>query len=336
MIGSSKSRDHYVSFLQNTMNNQPPLNRLFGFADDESIIPSARIRSEWTKENKHGFLSAIAEYGLPQHKMRLNGILASNTPDRTTEIDDFIDFCFNFYIDVFKQHAGSNCHTPSSSRPPSRSNSVHEINDIRIQELSHSQFKKSVGKRDCVCLFCWDNLECHAAHIVAQKVNPFDYDEQSIFQRVGLDSKHQVQNGMLLCSKCHGQFDKLKRYVDVVEENGDVKYVLKIVKGLRESDEVEWKDTVDSIKALRNVKLRKYPEREINGADGEMALWFMSPLEDTQNDRETRSKRKVQSEDLRPSIKALEFHKTACLIWRMAGGAEEDEEYCSDYDSDAD
>ena len=26
----------------------------------------------------------------------------------------------------------------------------------------------------------------------------------------------------------------------------------------------------------------------------------------------------------------MEFHKAACLIWRMAGGAEKDEEYCSD------
>ena len=33
-----------------------------------------------------------------------------------------------------------------------------------------------------------------------------------------------------------------------------------------------------------------------------------------------------------PNRNALEFHKTACLIWRMAGGAEPDEEYCSDED----
>jgi hypothetical protein len=31
-----------------------------------------------------------------------------------------------------------------------------------------------------------------------------------------------------------------------------------------------------------------------------------------------------------PNRNALEFHKAACLIWRMAGGAETDEEYCSD------
>jgi len=31
-----------------------------------------------------------------------------------------------------------------------------------------------------------------------------------------------------------------------------------------------------------------------------------------------------------PNRQALEFHKAACLIWRMAGGAEPEEEYCSD------
>jgi hypothetical protein len=35
-----------------------------------------------------------------------------------------------------------------------------------------------------------------------------------------------------------------------------------------------------------------------------------------------------------PNRKALEYHKTACLIWRMAGGAESDNEYCSDDDQD--
>jgi len=31
-----------------------------------------------------------------------------------------------------------------------------------------------------------------------------------------------------------------------------------------------------------------------------------------------------------PNRKALEFHKAACLIWRMAGGAEPDEEDSDD------
>ena len=252
-----------------------------------------------------------------------------------TEIDDFIEFCFNYYIAVFKQHAGSKCHTPTSSRTPSRSNYVHHINDIHSQDLSHSQFKKSVGKRDGVCLFCWNNLECEAAHVVAQQDLPFDYDEQSIFQRVGLYSKHQVHNGVLLCSVCHGQFDKLKRYVDVVEENGDVKYVVKIVKGLRESDEVEWQRAVRNVRTLRQIRMEDYTDgRAATDNEGNMCLWFINPTSSIESDRVSRSQRALEPEDLRPNIKALEFHKIACLIWRMAGGAEADEEYCSDYDSD--
>ena len=59
-----------------------------------------------------------------------------------------------------------------------------------------------------------------------------------------------------------------------------------------------------------------YPTgRQVVNSDGEMELYFLS------NDPE-----------LLPNRKALEYHKAACLIWRMAGGAEPDEEYCSDDD----
>ena len=80
-------------------------------------------------------------------------------------------------------------------------------------------------KRDGVCLFCWNRIECEGAHILAQKEIPFRYYEASLFERAGLKQKHQVQNGLLLCSICHGQFDKLKRYVDVVDD----KLVVKVV-----------------------------------------------------------------------------------------------------------
>jgi hypothetical protein len=35
--------------------------------------------------------------------------------------------------------------------------------------------------------------------------------------------------------------------------------------------------------------------------------------------------------DTLPNVHALQFHKAACLIWRMAGGAEPE-----DYDTDSD
>ena len=57
--------------------------------------------------------------------------------------------------------------------------------------------------------------------------------------------------------------------------------------------------------------------RQPTNQDGEMELFFLK------NDQ-----------GLQPNHKALEFHKTACLIWRMAGGAEEEEEHCPDDDDD--
>jgi hypothetical protein len=64
-------------------------------------------------------------------------------------------------------------------------------------------------------------------------------------------------------------------------------------------------------------RVSEFRSRQVVNDKGEMELYFI-------NEDPARL----------PNRKALEFHKTACLIWRMAGGAESDEEYCpSDYDS---
>ena len=57
--------------------------------------------------------------------------------------------------------------------------------------------------------------------------------------------------------------------------------------------------------------------REVVDKDGEMELFFVKT-----------------DQELQPNHKALEFHKAACLIWRMAGGADEEDENCSDDDDD--
>ncbi|KAI3658486.1 hypothetical protein MP638_001912 [Amoeboaphelidium occidentale] len=309
------------------------LNRLFGFADDEIVIPTPRTRSQWINENKHGFLVGIAEYGFREDKDRLSDILESNSEEKMAEVEEFIESCYQRYIAVFHQHSGSSYRTPPS-RPSSRANSRQEINGEHAPEITDSQFRHSVRERDGVCLFCWNDIECNATHIVAKKDVPVQYNERSILDRVGLDSKNQVQNGLYLCSNCHGQFDKLKRYVDVVEENGNRKYVVKVVKGLRESDEAAWEITVNTLKLIRQGQHPAWPTRDVE-TNGELALWFMNPLEHPQNERASRSNRPAQPVDLRPNVRALQFHKAACLIWRMAGGAEEEDEgYYPEYDSD--
>ena len=168
---------------------------------------------------------------------------------------------------------------------------------------------------DGVCLFSWNNLECQGAQIIAQKNIPMAYDESSLLQRAGLTQKHQVQNGLLLCIKCHAQFDKLKRYVDV----DDNKLVVKVVNETNDEtsdNHKEWEDIVRFLKGYRLILQEDWSgidNRQAVESNGEMALYFMQKNESTL-----------------PNRNALEFHKTACLIWRMAGGAEPDEEYCSD------
>jgi hypothetical protein len=131
----------------------------------------------------------------------------------------------------------------------------------------------------------------------------------------GLTQKHQIQNGLLLCKICHSQFDKLKRYVDVVDD----KLVVKVVN--ETNDETndkhkDWKIAIRTLKVLRKSYEEDWTDidnRKAVESNGEMALYF------------------VQNNPTKlPNRNALEFHKTACLIWRMAGGAETDEEYCSD------
>ena len=41
--------------------------------------------------------------------------------------------------------------------------------------------KKAVLKRDEVCPFCWDKLECEGAHIIAQRNIPMEYDKKHPF-----------------------------------------------------------------------------------------------------------------------------------------------------------
>jgi hypothetical protein len=59
------------------------------------------------------------------------------------------------------------------------------------KESLHKDLKKAVVKRDVVCLFCWNKLECEGAHIIAQKNIPMAYNEYSHLQRAGLTQKHQ-------------------------------------------------------------------------------------------------------------------------------------------------
>ena len=72
------------------------------------------------------------------------------------------------------------------------------------------------------------------------------------------------------------------------------------------------------LKVSRRGQIEFVPDSRLAvETNGEMALYFL-----------------IHDQRLQPNRKALEFHKTACLIWRMAGGAESVDEHCSDDEED--
>jgi hypothetical protein len=99
----------------------------------------------------------------------------------------------------------------------------------------------------------------------------------------------------------------------------DDKLVVKVVNETNDetSDKHrEWQRSIRNLRAMRNANEEDWTEfdnRQAVESNGEMELYF------------------VQNYLTKfPNRNALEFHKAACMIWRMAGGAETDEEYCSD------
>ncbi|KAI8904111.1 hypothetical protein EDD86DRAFT_92156 [Gorgonomyces haynaldii] len=289
--------------MDNSSTAKEMLQRHYSTADPLAI-PTQRIRSEWKEDNKFGFLCGILEHGEQQHREEL--VRLSSDGGFAEHEDVFIDQMFDHYIrPYFKSYSGSSCHTPVGSRPGSAGSSG--------SEPTHRQMKKALEARDGVCLFCWDNLECEASHIVARKNVPFPQDEQCLLQRAGLQSKHQVQNGLYLCNKCHSQFDKLKRYVDVVDD----RLVLKIVNQTNDKNDPTFKYAVSDLGIDRIKRNGRFPDGRSQVEGQEMRLWFMD-----------------NNADIQPNRAAVQFHRTACLIWRMARGADPEDEYCSDCDSD--
>ena len=295
-----------------------------------SELPTQRTKSQWQAENKRGFFLGIIQEGEDSQIIRLHHLLATNQFTQqqefstTSQLADpqhprtFIDDMFAHYILPFHKDYSdtSTCHTPVSSNPPSRSNSAEDLDYVpEERELTHKDLKKAVEKRDGVCLFCWNRKPLKGCHIIAQKNIPMAYDEPSLLLRAGLTQKHQVQNGLLLCGNCHDEFDQLQRYVDVVDDKLVVKVVNYSV--LRNDDKhMEWEIVLGKLKNDR-LFMERYSSdgRQAVEPNGEMALYFV-----------------LNNPTKLPNRQALEFHKAACLIWRMAGGAESEDEHCPDDD----
>ena len=291
-------------------------------------LPSKRIKSEWESENKRGFFLGIIEFGQQDHIIQLHNLLISDQFQKQQEFSTlvqlanpnydktYLDTMFAFYIEPFHNSFNDtwSCHTPTFFDLESRDESVMEENKaLEERKWTHCDLKRALVKRDKVCLFCWDIGHSKAAHIVAQKNHTFPFDE-SVFNHVGLTHKHQIQNGLLLCISCYCRFEELSAYVDVVDDQ----LVFKLVNfsNIASSKEYkDWRKKLGRIYDCRYCEMEDWTSidnRQAKEENGEMALHFV-----------------INDSDFLPNKKALEYHKTACLIWRMAGGDVPDEECCS-------
>ncbi|KAJ3022881.1 UNVERIFIED_CONTAM: hypothetical protein HDU68_008905 [Siphonaria sp. JEL0065] len=271
----------------------------FYLIDDVNAQPVKAPMSGWTNSNKFGFLKGIVTYHseyIDEVYLRLGSALCP-LPGSTEETD-YLKLLYDRYIRPFKQHGqnGSSNSTPRSSAPSSVSGS-----SIDLQKLEHADFKAALHSRDKVCLFCWDNLQLQAAHLIAQKTT-IALIAAELLSRAGLNSVNEIQNGVLLCNKCHGEFDGLRRYIDV-DENDHL--VAKVVNLTDDPNNEDYVDALDIVKAIRGTKAKRFYGRNVVNGNGEMQIYFIQ-----------------DDPALSPNRTALRFHKTACLIWRMAAGAD--------------
>jgi hypothetical protein len=137
--------------------------------------------------------------------------------------------------------------------------------------------------------------------------------------RCGLESIHQVQNGLWLCKKCHGNFDDLEWYVESDQGvNGVPRYFVRVIAGFdREESAAEQREFLIGNREM-TARINKLFNRSPADPDGTILIYFKRPTTDP---------------SILPNVEALHYHRAACLIWEMAGGAEDEEECCSDLDS---
>ncbi|KAJ3386856.1 hypothetical protein HDU84_001238 [Entophlyctis sp. JEL0112] len=268
--------------------------------------------SQFKKENKLGFLKGILTYApdplKEEYIAKLYWTFGSSTlPEpETDEERSFLNLLYARFIEPFKQHgkSGSSNASPHGSTPSTPIGSSIAL-DLNAVDPTHANFRSALHKRDKVCLFCWGNLQLDAAHLIAQKHSPsLSLIIPDLLSRAGLDSVYRVQNGILLCKVCHGEFDSLRRYIDVV----DGRFVAKVVNMTNDPKNQEYVIAVSSVEALRGSTVKWDPAfsgRTVVDGNNELPVYFADG--DTTN---------------YPNLTALAFHKGACLIWKMAGAAD--------------
>ncbi|KAI8839207.1 hypothetical protein BJ741DRAFT_680208 [Chytriomyces cf. hyalinus JEL632] len=290
---------------------------------NEVLSVSEPERPTWSyfkNKNKFGFLYGILTHS-PDQKMRDDyaaklywtlGTPSLPAPD-TPEECSCLDLLYNRFIYPFKQYSqGSSHSTPHESCPstPGGSSTAFESN---ASNPGPGNFRSALLKRDKVCLFCWGHLGLDAAHLIAQKGGvAVAALIQNHLHQAGLDSIYRVQNGVLLCKVCHGEFDNLRRYFDV--EDG--RLVAKVVNLTSDRDDENYVDAVTVIQWQRFGKIRRnagFASRTVVVEENELPSHFAVYFADDDVSKH-------------PNLTALASHKAACLIWKMAGAGDDAED----------
>jgi len=279
--------------------------------------PEKKTRSQWGLPNQYWFLYGIITVieevfnSSPLHPTRyshiqsISAVFERDNEDIDNEsIRSLIDDLYAFYVNPFKQNGSSR----PSSRPSSNSSSSRPTSNV---DSSHSDtqgtFVKAVAARDKYCSFCWTSEALQGAHIFRRALENLP---RALPEWCNINDLYQVQNGLLLCPGCHDGFDRLRLYVGIVDED----YFLKVVKFTNSIDieNEKFQAWLGKNTDIRQVRIGRketfsplFNDREVGTAAG-FRLYF-------QNTAPTTSY---------PNPKALLFHKAACLIWKMAGGAE--------------
>ena len=272
-------------------------------------IPADKPFGKFTFQNRIGFLTGVIKFGDILHLDGIENALKVpwkypylvDTLVTDRELIDCINPLFDYYIRPF--HGGYNNRKDYTSSTGSNRT---------------ASFRTDVQNRDInCCVFCFSKAEIQVCHLIALKASyaGFVAEIDSVLKIAGIRI-NDVQNGICLCVACHLRFDKLKRYIDITDTN---QLVVRVVNETNNPNDNDYLEIIEGLKSDRKRRL-KYSQDEAfkNRAaveDNDMNVFFHGDPR------------------LHPNSTAFNFHKIACLIWRLAGGAEpEDYEYYQEYD----
>ncbi|KAJ3110204.1 hypothetical protein HDU96_006840 [Phlyctochytrium bullatum] len=204
---------------------------------------------------------------------------------------------------------------PASNR--SKSTAEETIANLKESLIS------AVMERDRRCLFCWelDDSGLEACHIVGSKLRRSAFSSNvgnsafsgNLRNSFGFGNDfYDTSNGLLLCANCHKKFDSFQFNVEEhYDESGrlmghHVDFVSNTERKKRGLVRTRAGEAEEA--AMADIPQPRFEDVLIHG---QLRLFqFGNPL--------------GQDTDLPlPSRMALAYHKRCCLIWKVAGGANE-------------